>query len=517
MKARIATTLSVSVIGVEGHIVEVEGHVGSGLVSFTLVGLPDTSMKEAKDRVRSALLACGKELPDRRVTVNLSPAGLPKSGSACDAAIAIAILIAAGKLPAHKYMDCVILAELGLDASLRPIRGILPAVLAASRHGISRVILAQENAQEASLVPGVEVLPFTHLADIVCWGGGEAEKPLTFHAGATRTLPAPPAPAPVSLDLSDVRGQGAARRALEVAAAGGHHAHFIGEPGAGKTMLAARLPTILPDLDDRTALETTAIHSVASNGLPQGGLIRQPPMCSPHHSITMAAMIGGGAQIPRPGAVSLAHGGVLFLDEAPEFAPSVLDALRQPLEEGHVRLHRAQGATTYPSRFQLILASNPCPCGHYGARTRQCTCSSIELRRYQARLSGPLRDRIDLTVPLRTPTQWDLRSDSGEDSATVRERITAARDRMSFRLRHSPWTLNTELPGRWIRRNTPVPAEIMTRIDDATDAGLLSMRGADRVLRLMWTLADLDGRDTPDTADLGEALSLRTGGSDFHV
>ena len=510
----IASTLSMTVVGVEGHVVEVETHVGPGLVQFTLVGLPDASMKESKDRVRSALQACGLQLPDQRVTVNLSPAGVPKSGAACDTAIAIAVLIAAGKVPAHAFVDTVLLAELALDGAMRPVRGILPAVLAASQQGIEKVIVSDENAAEASMVPGVEVVSFSHLAELICWAGGKAEIPRTFHA-RVHSVSAPSYARPVTLDLSDVHGQAGACRALEVAAAGGHHVHLIGEAGSGKTMLAQRLPSILPALSDTVALEVTAIHSVAGLIPPGGGLIRQAPFSAPHHSITMAAMIGGGATIPRPGAVSLAHGGVLFLDEAPEFAPSVLDSLRQPLEDGVVSIHRAKGHTSYPARFQMLMASNPCPCGNYGARRKNCTCSSMQVRRYYSRLSGPLRDRVDMTVPMHTPTHAQLRSEKGASSELVRQRVEEARARMSHRLKETPWTLNTELPGSWLRHHCELSAEIRESLDNATDKGLLSMRGADRIVRLMWTIADLDGRASPDMADLGEALGLRAGGNTY--
>lgn len=516
MRSVIARTLSVAVVGVTGHLVEVETHVTDGLVAFSLVGLPDTSMKEAKERVRSALLSCGTPIPDARITVNLSPAGVPKSGSACDAAIALSIAVACHQLDKHAFDDCVVLAELALDGSLRPVSGILPAVLAARDRGFKRVFVARQNLDEARMVPGMEVCAYGHLADLIEWGGGKAQRPDNLQTQHHLDEPAVHDAPHEVIDLADVRGQDEAVRALKVGAAGGHHMHFIGEPGSGKTMLAARLATILPELDDQTALMATAVHSVAGMTT-NGALIRQPPMSSPHHSITMAAMIGGGSQLPRPGAVSLAHGGVLFLDEAPEFAPSVLDALRQPLELGSVNLHRAHGSVCYPARFQLVLASNPCPCGNYGARVRHCRCSSTALRRYQARLSGPLRDRIDVTVPLQSPTKAQLRTRSAQDSRSAREEVVAARDRALHRLADTPWTTNAQVSGQWIRRHTEIPDAVRDSIDSATDQGILSLRGADRILRIMWTLADLDGRVHPDLSDLGEALLLRTGGEQFHA
>lgn len=514
MNVKIATALSVSVVGVTGYIVEVEAHLTSGLVAFNLVGLADTSMKESRERVRSALQASGVNFPEARVTVNLSPADIPKSGSVCDIAIACAILSACRELDATHFEGCVLLGELGLDGSLRPVKGILPALIAARQAGIRRAIVAQANLREAELVPDIDVRAFEHIADLITWGGGKAARPYIVPqrvSSRDARTSAQPSNLP---DLSDIRGQSEAVRALEVAAGGGHNIHFIGEPGSGKTMLADRLPTILPELDDSTALEATAVHSVAGI-MPDSGLIRTPPLSAPHHSITMPAMIGGGSQIPRPGAVSLAHGGVLFLDETPEFSPSVLDALREPLEDGYVQLHRAQGSVTYPSRFQLVMASNPCPCGHYGSRTKTCRCPSAALRRYQNRLSGPLRDRVDITVPLYTPTRAQLRSSTADSSHIVRQRVCEARERSRYRLRNTAWNAHSQIPGEWIRQHCSLDQQIHEHLDLATDQGLLSMRGADRVLRLMLTLADLDGRDTPDMADLGEALALRTGGSGF--
>lgn len=516
MKTRIARTLSVSVIGIQGHIVEVESHVTSGLVSFTLVGLPDTAMKEAKERVRSALYACECPIPDARVTVNLSPADIPKSGAGCDVSIALSILMATGQLQAHPFHQCILLGELALDGTLRPIRGILPAVMAARDHGLTRVIVAPGNEAEAHMVPGMDVRSFDHLADLIQWAGISAQRPAGLLNRRDNTTTPYLHGDDHNVDLSDIRGQDQAVRALEVAAAGGHHMHLIGEPGAGKTMLAHRLPTILPELDDTTALNATAIHSIAGT-LHAHKLLRQAPISAPHHSITLAAMIGGGAQVPRPGAVSMAHGGVLFLDEAPEFAPSVLDALRQPLEDGIVHLHRAKAATTYPAQFQLLLASNPCPCGYYGARKKRCTCSSIDLRRYQARLSGPLRDRIDITVGLQAPTKAQLRSHSAPASETVRARVVEARNRMRHRLKDTPWVTNTCVPGSWLRRHSTLSDDVRDTLDNATDTGILSLRGADRVLRIMWTLADLEGRAHPELSDLGEAMMLRNGGDAFNA
>jgi len=518
----VAAALAVSLVGLEGHLVQVQTHVGDGLVSFTLVGLPDASLKEARERVRAALQSCGVELDDQHMTVNLQPADLPKHGSGFDAAIAVSVLAANQKISAAALADTVWLGELGLDGALRPVPGVLPAVIAAVRARVRRVVVPQDCVAEARLVPGVEVRGFAHLADVVQWAGGTANRPFVLGADRTGQGEARPgrpdaeadggaAPVP---DLADVRGQAFARRALEVAAAGGHHLYLVGEPGAGKTMLASRLTTILPDLDDATAVEVTALHSVAGVFDPGGGLIRTPPLEAPHHSATMQALIGGGAGVPRPGAVSLAHGGVLILDEAAEFAPKALDALRQPLEQGTVTIHRALATARYPAAFQLVLATNPCPCGFRDSRSGPCTCSSVQRRRYLSRLSGPLLDRIDIQVAMRSPTRADLALDRVETSAEVRARVVAARDRARQRWSATPWALNSQLPGTWIRDHGRVDAALLADLDRAVDHGRLSLRGADRVLRLMWTLADLDGRARPDDADLGEAMTLRTGDRD---
>lgn len=509
MSVRIASARSIALLGLEGHAVDVEAHVGRGLVAFTLVGLPDASLRESKDRVRSALQAIELEVLDAHITVNLSPAGLPKSGSGFDLAIAAAILRAAGKIEPGSIEDAVLVAELGLDGGLRPLRGILPAVAAAKQIGARRIIVPAASAKEASLVSGIDVLGFEHLADLVVWAGGRASRPRALETAR----PSPPAPAPraQALDLADLRGQDGAVDALEVAAAGGHHLFLVGEPGAGKTMLASRLPSILPPLEERAALEATAIHSLAGALADESALIRIPPFQAPHHSITAAALIGGGSGIAAPGAVSLAHGGVLFLDEAAEFSPSVLDSLRQPLEERSVTIHRAKAQARYPAAFQLVLASNPCPCGHGGSA---CRCSSLQKRRYISRLSGPLLDRIDITVVMRQPTRADLRSSKRRDSAQVRGRVREARERAARRLAGTGWRMNSELPGAWIRSSSGIPDSFVDRLDRAVDEGIVSMRGADRVLRLMWTLADLNGRSAPDAEDLARALALRNGGVD---
>ncbi len=505
----LARTYSISVVGIEGHLVDVETYAGAGLVAFTLVGLLDTSVREARDRVRAAFESCGLDVLDQRITVNLSPAGIPKSGSCFDLAIASSIALATGLVYPRAFQDAVIVGELALDGSIQPVRGVLPAVLAARSRGVRRVIVPEACAREARLVDGIEVIAFAHLADLIAWGGGEAIKaPFHGHLGMRAVEPGRQSPA--VLDMADVRGQGEAVGAMEVAAAGGHHVFLIGEPGSGKTMLASLLPTILPDLDADTALVTTSLHSVA--GLVPAGtaLVTRPPFQAPHHSVTMAALIGGGSRTLTPGAASLAHGGILFLDEAAEFAPSVLDSLREPLESGVVNLHRSGIHTRYPASFQLVMASNPCPCGG-GRAGRHCTCSSVARRRYLARLSGPLLDRMDIRIDVHTPTRADMASCTTRDSETIRQRVSAARDRARHRLAGTPWVCNAQLPGAWIRRHSGIDAELVAQLDRLVDVGASSMRGVDRMLRLAWTLADLAGAPRPTIDHIVAAQQLRNG------
>ena len=510
MKSTVARSLGIALMGLEGHVVDVQTQVGTGLVCFSIVGVSDASLRESKERVRAALQSCGIVLPDRHTTVNLSPASLHKYGSGFDLAIAMSVMAANSLVKPEAMSDTVFLAELGLDGALRAVPGVLPCMAAASRLGIHRAVVPTACQMEANLVPGMEVLACDHLAQVIAWAGGKAARPLVVGATTPVSEVKPPSAAS-RLDMWDVRGQAEARFAVEVAAAGGHHLFLLGEPGSGKTMLASRLTTILPPLDHHTSVQVTAVHSVAGVLDARHGLLTQPPLQAPHHSATMPAIIGGGSGIPRPGAVSLAHGGVLLLDEAAEFQPAVLDALRQPLEQGAVTVHRSGATTRYPSSFQLVLASNPCPCGMDGARHRVCTCSSIQKRRYIARLSGPLLDRIDITVRMRQPTRADLAHDSREDSETIRGRVLQARERSTRRLKDTPWRVNAHVPGAWLRERSGIEPQILRHLDTAVEAGTLSLRGADRVLRLCWTLADLQGHATPSLSDVGKALQLRGG------
>ena len=504
----IGRTHSVSLLGLQGAIVEIEADISSNLPAFVLIGLPDAALGEARDRVRSAATNSGCSLPARKLTVNLSPAALPKHGSGFDLGIALAALGAAGDVSAESIDRVVHLGELGLDGRLRPIAGILPAVVGAARAGFATVMVPAGNADEAALVPGIRVVGVASLRDAVIWHGGELEpepvEPILRPQSESVDDP--------ELDLADVMGNDEAVEAMLVAAAGGHHVFLLGPPGAGKTMLAARLPGLLPSLDPEAALEVSSLRSLA--GFPVGGALQsRPPLESPHHTATAAALIGGGSGLIRPGAAARASHGVLFLDEAPEFASSVLDALRQPLESGVISIHRANSVAHFPGSFQLVMAANPCPCGQYGARDQECTCTPHNRRRYLARLSGPLLDRIDIQLQVRRITSAQLRiSTDGprRSTADARARVEEARAAAGARLASTPWRLNSQVPGAWLRgpgaRLTP---EVTASIDRALERGGITMRGYDRVLRVAWTLADLDRSDRPTADHIGRALYFR--------
>lgn len=511
-----ARVCSIALVGVVGAVVVVEADVTAGLPRLVVSGLPDAALTESRDRVRAAVVNSGERWPQQRLTVNLLPAHLPKHGSGFDLAVATAILAAAGALPVEYLDGIVVLGELGLDGTVRPVRGALPAAVAAARAGAHTIVVPVENAAEAQLVSGVNVLAADSLARLVRFARG---------AGPLLDPPEPVrVPEPAGPDLCEVLGQERGRRAIAVCAAGGHHLAMIGPPGAGKTMLAQRLPSVLPTLDDAAAQEVTAIHSVAGT-LPTGSpMLRRPPFQAPHHTASAAALVGGGAGLARPGALSLAHNGVLFLDEAPEFRSSVLNALRQPIEDGEVRLRRAGGETVYPARAQLILAANPCPCAS-PAGDRFCQCSPLARRRYLGRLSGPLLDRIDLTVALHPVRSVALlgSEQGGESSKEVAVRVAAARAAAVTRWTvprlggtgsadHRPELANATVTAAALRAvSHRLPGSVLRTAARAVDQGRLSARGFERVLRVAWSIADLDGHDRPDPGDVAEALELRTG------
>ena len=513
----VARTRSIALVGLAGSVVEVEADLSSQLPAFVIIGLPDAALGEARERVRSAATNAGCPLPSRRLTVNLSPAALPKQGSGFDLAIAMACLAAAGTIDPISVERFVHLGELGLDGRLRPTHGILPAVLAAARAGLERVMVPTANVPEARLVPGIEVVGVTSLLEAAVRHGGRFDAPaLAAEPVLADDVDAAGDPdrAPVG-DLADVVGNPQAIDALLTAAAGGHHLLLAGPPGAGKTMLASRLPGILPDLAPDAALEVASLRSLAGRRVGETLSVR-PPFEAPHHTASAAAMVGGGSRVIRPGAAARASHGVLFLDEAPEFPSAVLDALRQPLESGEISIHRANAVATYPARFQLVLAANPCPCGGGDSPNDGCTCPPAAKRRYFARISGPLLDRVDLQLWVNriTPATLRMPLEAGRmTSATARAIVDRARRAAADRLAGTPWRTNSEVPGPWLRGEGGMhPGGRATRALDASlERGSVTMRGYDRVLKTAWTIADLEGADRPRAEHVGRALGMRRG------
>jgi magnesium chelatase family protein len=508
----LARAWAVALAGVQGTVVEVEADLAQGLPGLTIIGLPDAALSESRDRVRAAVLNSGEAWPQQRITLGLSPATLPKHGSGFDLSMAVAVLAAAGGLPARALEHVVFFGELGLDGRVRPIRGVLPAAMAAAAARFERVVVPRANAAEAALVPGLEVWAVGTLRELLV--ALRTRRPPEREPEPVALTVVPSAEEfDVGLDLADVLGQPTGRRAIEVAAAGGHHALLLGDPGTGKTMLAARLPGLLPELDRSAALEVTAVHSIAGVLPGDCPLVTRPPFRDPHHTTSVAALVGGGSGMARPGLASLAHHGVLFLDEAPEFATGVLDALRQPLEAGHVTIARSGGVARYPARFLLVLAANPCGCATSSGATGSCTCSPLTRRRYLSRISGPLLDRVDLQVRMDPVSRAELLADQRhvEHTATVAARVLVARSKAAERLAGSPWRTNGDVPGRELRDRWAPPRSALAAAERALDAGRLSARGLDRVLRVAWTLADLADRGRPTADDVDEALYLRTG------
>ena len=496
--------------GVTGAMVRVEVDISDGLPSVGVVGLPDTSVTESRSRARCAIDGIGKVWPNRRITISLSPAEVRKHGAGLDLPIAIGVLAASGQLPEVDLQSTIFIGELGLDGQLRPTRGALAGALAARRAGIDRIVVPSASAVEMSRMTGVHVTIADHLAQVVAVLTGECPDVVTMPAllgidGGVRDRP----------DLRDVRGHAQGRLALEVAAAGGHHIAMIGPPGVGKTLLAERLPGLLPDLDDEAALEVAAVLGVAGMARADADY-RHPPMGAPHHSASAAALLGSvhGSRV-APGAVTMSHHGVLFLDEAPEFARPALEGLRQPLESGWISLSRSGWSGRLPARFQLVMAANPCPCGQRAGRGIECSCPPSVIRRYAARLSGPLMDRVDIRIALARPSDAELATSvDGEATEQVRARVREARERSARRFAGEQWQVNAVIPAGELRRTWRPDAQ-GAELLHSVERRSANLRGPDRILRMAWTVADLAGRERPGVDDIAVALGLRGAGTSW--
>ena len=499
----IGQTHSVALLGLTGSVVEIEVDISDGIPMYSLLGLPDAALQESRDRVRAAISNCNEVWPNRKVTVSLSPAWLPKSGSSFDLSIALAILIAHGTLPQEPFASMVVLGELALDGKVRSVRGVLPALIAAYKSGITRAIVPAANRSEAALMTQMEILTFESLREVLLWGR-TGEHPVAQELDLELTE------VDEYLDFADVAGQVKARFAAEVAASGGHHLLLIGPPGTGKTMIASRIPTILPSLTIDQALEVTAVHSIAGTLTQRSPLSLLAPIVSPHHTTTRIAMVGGGSHVIKPGACSLAHYGVLFVDEAPECGPGVLDSLRQPLESGTVTIARSVGNLTFPAQFLLVLAANPCPCGKFTGRGRNCICTSQQVRRYLGKLSGPLMDRIDLRVQVEPVGRVDMaRNELGETSETIRQRVINARAIAEKRFAGMGWSLNSQIPARALRSTFQPERKAMNFLHDELDREQITARGLHKIIRTSWSFADLHGHPVPTMQDVEAAHAMR--------
>jgi magnesium chelatase family protein len=498
-------SLGIALLGLEGHVINIEVDIADGLPGYALLGLPDTALTESKDRVRSALVNSGEIWPNKKVTVSLSPAWLPKSGSGFDLPIAISLLSAQGAMPETRLTKTLFIGELALDGRVRAVRGVLPSLIAAYKNGIKTAVVPYANRLEAELMIEMKIIAAHNLREVLTWlRTGDVVEILNQDS--------PEAQVEESFDFCDVAGQQPARLAAEVSAVGGHHLLLIGPPGAGKTMIAQRLPSIIPLLSREEVLEVSAVHSLSRGDTARSPLSDVAPFVAPHHTATRVAMVGGGSSVIRPGACSLAHRGVLFIDEAPECGAGVLDALRQPLESGSISIARAIGSVSYPAQFILVLAANPCPCGKFSGRGRGCTCSSVQVRRYLGKLSGPLMDRIDLRVQVEPLSRVQfMQSEYGESSADIAQRVLLAREVAAQRFSGVPWTLNSQIPSRALRIDFTCERAALNFLHAELDAERISGRGLHKVMRIAWSLADLAHHSIPTLVDVRAAFTLREG------
>jgi magnesium chelatase family protein len=498
----LARTQAIALAGLDGSLIDIEVDVSNGLPTYSLLGLPDATLNEARDRIRAAILNSGYRWPNQKVTVSLSPAWLPKSGSAFDLPIAIAILVASGQLEHIRINDFLFVGELSLEGTLRSIRGLLPILISAKRIGISKVIVPNASINEAGVVGGLDITALPNLKSVVKYLKGDLvyESPNLLELEFSES----------SKDLSEVAGHSEAKFALEVLAAGRHNLLMIGPPGTGKTMLAERIPSILPPLSKDEAIDVAGIHSIAG-ALKQDQISCAPPFIAPHHATTIPALVGGGGVVIKPGSCSLAHNGVLFIDEAPECGSGILDALRQPMEAGYVTISRANNNAKFPAKFILVLAANPCPCGKFSGRGRGCQCSSLQVRRYLGKLSGPLLDRVDIRIKVEAPSRADLSGGSGESSRSIRERVIAAREIASSRFAEYDFQTNSQIPPNLLRGKFRATRDAMALLNDLLDRDFISARSFHRLLRVAWSVADLSKVEIPGRLEVERAITLRSG------